>query len=396
MLDGATISNGTNGTALRGRVLLIDDDELVSQVFRRLLERRGYEVLAAGDGREGLAVAEVNSPDIILLDLKLPDMSGLELLEQFSRKLPGIPVVIVSGSGAMTDAIDALKKGASDYLIKPLPDLTTLARSVEANLERAQLIRQNQKISRELEWHHQQIQEDEEAGRKIQGQLFPPATWQWGGLVFEHWVTPSLALSGDFVDYFSLDDQHAVFYCVDVSGHGVSSALITVLVKSLMNKYREHYEQRLDRLVLEPRQLLIQLNKDLLREKLGKHLTIFYGVVDRQANTLCFGSGGHYPPPWLFGAGPVRSLEQRGMPVGLFSNAEFAVDCLTLPATFRLVGFSDGALDALPLAGPEARLAFLGQLATRDALVHFVEQTNQNHPLPDDLTVLSVSRGATQ
>jgi len=390
MLDGTTI---TNGTSPQGRVLLIDDDESVSRVFRRVLERRGYEVLAAADGREGLMAAEQHRPDIILLDLNLPGMGGLELLDQFSRKLPGIPVVIVSGSGTMADAIAALKQGAWDYLIKPLPELATLAHTVEANLERARLIRQNQKISQELAWHHQQIQEDEEAGRKIQARLFPLATWQWGDFTFEHWVIPSLALSGDFVDYFSVDDQHAVFYCVDVSGHGVSSALITVLVKSLMNKYREHYEQQRDRLVLEPERLLTQLNKDLLQEKLGKHLTIFYGVVDRQANTLCFASGGQYPPPWLFGGGTEQSLEQRGMAVGLFPNAEFVADCLTLPPAFRWVGFSDGALDALPLKEPEERLAFLGQLATREKLVHFVEQTGQNHHLPDDLTVLSVSRG---
>jgi len=388
--DNQTTQNGQAG---HGRILLIDDDTQIRSVFRKLLERRGHQVFEAADGCAGLAASERELPDIILLDLKLPGMTGMETLGQFGQRWPDIPVIIISGSGNMNDAIEALKAGAADYLIKPLPDHSTLTHTVETNLERARLTRQNRAIRHELELHHEQFREDEEAGRKVQAKLFPPTDWSAGAYRFRHRVIASLLLSGDFVDYFSVNDQCAVFYCADVSGHGISSALVTVLLKSLITKYRERLDDQQDRLILEPARLLAQLNRDLRQENLGKHLTMFYGVVDLNAHTLCYASGGHYPPGLLFSNGQVRPLEQRGMAIGLFPFAAFQSENLALPEVFRLLVFSDGALDALPLPAPEARLAFLRNLTTREALRGFVQQADANQHLPDDFTVLSVSRG---
>jgi serine phosphatase RsbU (regulator of sigma subunit) len=293
----------------------------------------------------------------------------------------------------MKDAIDSLKLGAWDYLIKPLPDAAALIRAVETNLERSRLIRQNKRIREELDQRHEQIREDEEAGRKIQAKLFPPQDWAMGRYRFKHRVIPSLLLSGDFVDYFALGEQFAAFYCADVSGHGVSSALVTVLVKSLIAKYRERFHERQDSLILEPDRLLAQLNKELCHEELGKHLTLFYGVLDTAANTLRYANGGQHPPALLFSPEGVRMLETDGMAVGLFPFAAFGSDTVALPPVFRLLVFSDGALDALPLPTAEAKLVYLRNLATWEALRKFVDEVGANGHLPDDFTVLSVSSG---
>lgn len=380
------VSNG-------GRVLLIEDDPQVSLAFRRLLERRGHAVFQAEDGPEGLAAAEQVAPEIILLDLNLPEMGGLEILSRLAGEHPDVPVIIVSGSGEIRDAIEALKLGARDYLIKPLVETSALARAVETNLERSRLLRANQQIRLELELHSEQIREDEESGRKVQARLFPPHDWPWGGYRFQHRVIPSLALSGDFVDYFAINDQCAGFYCVDVSGHGVSSALVTVLVKSLVSKYRERHAEHRDALILEPGRLLHQLNKDLLHEELGKHLTMFYGVIEQETNLLNYASGGHYPPALIFSPEGVRALEANGMAVGLFPFAGFESERIELPEAFRLVICTDGALETVPLPTPEARLAHLQTLATRDLLRRFVEVAGTNPHLPDDFTVLSVTHG---
>jgi serine phosphatase RsbU (regulator of sigma subunit) len=376
-----------------GRVLVIDDDCHICSVFRRVLERRGHTVLEAPDGHQGLTTAGEATPDIILLDLNLPVMGGLETLGKLSQQCPDIPVVIVSGSGSMKDAIDSLKLGAWDYLIKPLPDNSVLIRTVEANLERSRLIRQNKKIRQELDQRHDQIREDEEAGRKIQAKLFPPQDWAVSRYRFKHRVLPSLVLSGDFVDYFALGEHYAAFYCADVSGHGVSSALVTVLLKSLIGKYRERFQERHDSIILEPDRLLAQLNKELLQEELGKHLTLFYGVIDTNANTLRYASGGQHPPALLFSPEGLRILEIEGMAVGLFPFAAFKSDTVALPPVFRLMVFSDGALDALPLPTADAKLTFLQNLTTWEALRKFVDEAGANEHLPDDFTVLSVFSG---
>jgi serine phosphatase RsbU (regulator of sigma subunit) len=373
-------------------VLLVDDDRVVASVFRRLLQQRGFEVLVAGDGGEALTVAKERSPEVVLMDLQMPRMGGLEALGEFSRQFPDMPVIIVSGTGDINTVIEALRLGASDYLIKPVGDGSTLIHRVETNLERARLKLQKRHLQRQLELHLERMREDEEAGRRIQARLCPPADWQFAPYRFDYRVIPSLVLSGDMPDYFRVDDQYAVFYCADVAGHGVPSALVTVLVKGLIAKYFEHYRNLLDPLVLEPDQLLLQLNKELLEARLDKHLTLFYGVLDRHANRLRYSSGGHYPPPLLFTPDGIQTLDQESMAVGLFPFARFETQTLVLPAAFRLLLFSDGALDAMTLPSAEAKLARLRQLGTPDALNRFVNEVSANQELPDDFAFLSVTR----
>jgi serine phosphatase RsbU (regulator of sigma subunit) len=139
--------------------------------------------------------------------------------------------------------------------------------------------------------------------------------------------------------------------------------------------------------------MLAQLNKELLQEQLEKHLTMFYAVLDEATQTLRYASAGQHPPALLFTPGGLRCLEQNGMAVGLFPFAVFKVATIPLPEVFRLVVFSDGALDALALPTPEAKFAHLQSLTTRGALRRFVEEAAANPHLPDDFTVLSVSGG---
>jgi serine phosphatase RsbU (regulator of sigma subunit) len=381
-----------NSSAEKGRILVVDDDPFICSSFRKVLEQCGHVVMEATGARQGLASVEHQAPELVLLDLKMPDMGGLEVLGKIAELSPGLPVIIVSGSSDMGDAIQALRLGAADYLVKPLPGAQALIHAVEVNLQRARLIRENQQYIQDLARHHAKIQADEEAGRKIQAKLFPPPDWTWGGCQFQHRVVPSLFLSGDFVDYFSVNATHAVFYGVDVSGHGVSSALVTVLVKSLLTKYHERFEDHRDSLILEPAQLLAQLNKDLLHENLGQHLTAFYGVLDLGENSLCFACGGQFPPPLLFSAAGARLLQAKSMAVGLFADAAFVAEKITLPAAFRFLLLSDGALDALALPTTEAKLAHLQTLKDETQLNRYIEQMVARKDLPDDLTILSVTR----
>jgi serine phosphatase RsbU (regulator of sigma subunit) len=381
--------------AEKGRILVVDDDPQICSVFRKVLERSGHVVMEATGARQGLALVEHDSPELVLLDLKMPDMGGLQMLDKISQLSPGLPVIIISGSGEMNDAIQALRLGACDYLVKPLPDSSVLIHAVAANLQRARLIRENQKYVRELARQHAAIQADEEAGRKIQAKLFPPPDWRLGDYRFQHRMIPSLSLSGDCLDYFSVDANHAVFYCVDVSGHGVSSALVTVLVKSLMKKYREFYHPHRRDLILEPDRLLAQLNQDLLHEDLGKHLTAFYGVLNLDENSLCFACGGQFPPPILFSAAGARRLEAKSMAVGLFPDATFVAEKIALPAAFRFLLVSDGALDVLPMPTVAGKLAYLQTLQNEARLNQFIEQMAALEHLPDDLTILSITREKT-
>ena len=99
-------------------------------------------------------------------------------------------------------------------------------------------------------------------------------------------ILPSLYLSGDFVDYFTIDEHYSVFYLADISGHGVSSSLVTVFLKSFISKAKDAFFNSGDLMILSPKTMLHELNTKLLNEKFDKFCTIFYGVLDNEANKL--------------------------------------------------------------------------------------------------------------
>jgi signal transduction histidine kinase len=132
-------------------VLTIDDDQAVRESLANFLEDFGYEVLQAGDGQQGLEVFAANRPDLILVDLRMPRMDGLQVLARVQELSPQTPVMVISGAGDIRDVVEALRRGAWDYLVKPIQDMNILLHSVETCLERARLQRQNLEYQQSLE-----------------------------------------------------------------------------------------------------------------------------------------------------------------------------------------------------------------------------------------------------
>jgi len=104
-----------------GRILLVDDDETFREVLESELSRRGHQVTVAATGTEAVQIACRVVPDVILLDLRLPDMDGLEVLKQIDQKQLLAGVVVLTGHGTIDTAIKAIRLGAQDYLEKPCP-----------------------------------------------------------------------------------------------------------------------------------------------------------------------------------------------------------------------------------------------------------------------------------
>lgn len=132
-------------------VLVIEDEKPVRDSFREYLTDRGYRVSEAADGVEGLKQFKERTPDIVLLDLRMPEMDGHEVLRRLSAESPDTPLVVVSGTGDIHDTINALHLGAWDYLHKPITDLNILDHSIAQALEKARLIAENREHQRSLE-----------------------------------------------------------------------------------------------------------------------------------------------------------------------------------------------------------------------------------------------------
>jgi len=133
------------------KVLIIDDDKIIRQSLAAYLEDHNYEVITAENGRQGLAFISSEKPDLVLLDLRMPEMDGIDVLRHGKKIMPDLPVIVISGANRIGDAVNALRKGAWDYLEKPIKNFTVLDHSIHQAIEKAGLIRDNKTYQENLE-----------------------------------------------------------------------------------------------------------------------------------------------------------------------------------------------------------------------------------------------------
>ncbi|MEE4362270.1 MAG: response regulator, partial [Pseudomonadales bacterium] len=284
-------------------LLVVDDVDVDRTWLADALRQRGFEVFEAAETEAGLARLQADPVDLVLCELGMADAGGRSLLERIATELPQLPVVVVTRATDSADVVQALRLGAADYLFKPVADPEMVSHAVESALERSRLRRDKAQIEAQLEKANQKLREyidelqrDQRAGRQVQLGMLPPSPMAIEGFRLQHRILPSLFLSGDFVDYFRITDHHFVFYIADVSGHGASSAFVTVLLKNFSRRLRREYRPRM---LMEPGDILRWLNQELLESHLDRHVTLFLGVVDCARNLLSYANAGHFPAPAL-------------------------------------------------------------------------------------------------
>ena len=132
-------------------ILTIDDEENIRDSFRLFLEDFDFQVLEASNGRDGLKIFDEQKPDLVLCDLRMPEVDGLEVLETIKQRDPDTPIIVVSGTGVIGDAIEAIRRGAWNYLLKPIQDMSVLLHAINQALERSRLIVENRAYQEHLE-----------------------------------------------------------------------------------------------------------------------------------------------------------------------------------------------------------------------------------------------------
>src|SRR5918911_580572 len=140
----------------KSRILVIDDEAAIRESLKMTLEYEGYEFIGAATGQEGLTLAEREAPDLVLLDVKMPGMDGLEVLERLRNMNESLPVVVVSGHGTISTAVEATKKGAFDFIEKPFASERVLV-SLRNALDQRQLRDENRTLKKAVEVRHQMI-----------------------------------------------------------------------------------------------------------------------------------------------------------------------------------------------------------------------------------------------
>lgn len=389
-------------TSRTERILIIDADEKARTDLARYLEARGFYVTGYQDLAGAKALFDDNTPDVIFADLApaaIRDLANrLEEAETFT------PIVACSSSASSADVVSALRAGAADFVLKPCNDDKGALDDVIGKLfDRVRVHRLNQLYRQELEEANRDLRDgiaelraDQRAGRKVQLRMLPEHEQVMSGLHVDHMIKPSLYLSGDFLDYFRISDDKVLVYIADVSGHGASSAFVTVLLKNLTNRLQRNLRRGSSEDILYPERFLERINSELLDTGLGKHVTVFVGIISLSERKLSYAVGAHFPMPILsFEGGETAFLEGSGLPVGLFEAPEWEVYEVFLNKPFHLILFSDGILEVIREKGLDEKERTLLELVSGGShtIASFNEALNLDEisELPDDIAVVSVT-----
>ncbi|MFT5452905.1 MAG: sigma-B regulation protein RsbU (phosphoserine phosphatase) [Enterobacterales bacterium] len=371
------------------QILVIDDDVSILETMNVYLSNSGYEVHTASNGTEALNSFNMLSPELIICDLRLPDIDGLELIAMFNDASPEVPIIAFSGMGTIKDVTEAIRRGASDYLIKPIIDFNQFDNAIKSALiEQYQKTKDNDLHqvtldsysfeSTELIKNLKFLNDEPSAARQIQLQFLPEPDTLINNYNFQHTIIPSPSFSNIFLDYFQLDKNYICFYIAEISIHNDNIVFVNMLVRSLINQTVRNYKKNRAKDIINPAVLLKYLNQELMKSNVGKFISMFYGVISINDKSLCYSVGGYNPLPILINGTQQINLLEDGFPIGLFEWAEYEQHDLKLNNNFRLGMFSSGLVDILTNGNRSLSAEYLAAICKDDdvSVAGIIQQLN--------------------
>ncbi|ALX95474.1 SpoIIE family protein phosphatase [Serratia sp. JSRIV001] len=335
-------------------VLIVDDSKSYRHLMAAALTKWGFNVCEAEDGRQALQKLNQRSIHIVISDWEMPVMDGVALCQAIRSGDFGhyVYVILVTARQSLDDLVTGMESGADDFLSKPVNQSQLRARLHAAErvltLE-STLAARNEKLT----YAYQQIESDLQVAAKLQHSFLPAHNLLLAGFEFDWMFLPSAYVSGDLLNYFPLGEYHIAFFSVDVAGHGVSAAMLSlaVLREFMAGRISSHLLLELsaegERTPVAPHRVVGELNQRfcLDNEQVTSYYTLIYGVIDTRngKGTLC--QAGH-PTPFIIRADGDRvCVGDGGMPVGLFEEAEYQDSDFNLDIGDRLYLYSDGIIE---------------------------------------------------
>jgi sigma-B regulation protein RsbU (phosphoserine phosphatase) len=382
------------------KILVVDDEFDILELMELNLTADGFEVITASSGREALAKAKQQAPDLILLDLMMPQMDGYEVMNRLKadKMLAKIPVIMLTALSQVDDKIEGLSAGADDYITKPF-DLKEITARIKVVLKRTRTAKYVNPLIRAMgdkftEAKVEQLAHHLKAAAEIQRQLLPQETPQFEGIDIAGVLRSSMMVAGDFYDFIPLPEEQLGLTICDIRGKGLPAAMLMVMVRTILRLVcREE---------TSPDKVLKRINDILaLDTDPGLFATMVYGVLDAKSLTFTYSNAGHcYPIKVNSHQKEVRLLGTGGMVLGIFDSALFETETVTLNKNDVLVFYTDGITEtenaAAELYGEE-RLTEIIQRNTNLSANEILEQienslaefsdTNQRS---DDLTIVVV------
>jgi sigma-B regulation protein RsbU (phosphoserine phosphatase) len=405
----------------QGALLVVDDNEMNRDMLSRRLQRKGYAVTVAADGRQALNLIGTTPFDLVLLDIMMPDINGLEVLQQVrqAHAATALPIIMVTAKDQSEDIVQALKFGASDYVTKPL-DFPVVHARIETQLALKRAVDQIYRLEKNLARRNEELEAanadlaeankrmrlDLEAAAKVQKALLPAASREVLRPEIAWAFRPCDKLAGDLLNVVQLDDNHVGLYVLDVVGHGVASALLSVMVSRLMAPNPSASSllcQRGDGVdkprLVPPVEVAVQLSNVFPWDPVTQQFfTLLYGILTLDTQEFRFVSAGHPGPVHLCRGEKATPMQVSGFPIGL-GETSFGEYVVNLKVGDRLYLYSDGLTDVMN----ERREHFgmdnllrsievhrtLGIHENVTALMHDVEVWCGQAPPHDDISLLA-------
>ncbi len=316
-------------------MLLVDDQPIIGEALRRICAAQpDFDYHFCSDPLKAVAMATQIEPTVILQDLVMPGIDGLDLVLHYRQNAPTklIPLVVLSSKEEATTKAEAFARGANDYMVK-LPDpleiiarLRYHSRGYRALLERNEAFRL---LKNELD----------QAGDYVKS-LLPP-TLDYADLKIRGSFIPSAQLGGDFFGWRELPGDNVAIFLIDVCGHGVGPALLSVSVSNAL--HAGGFEESV---LLTPAKVMTRLNAAFpMSNHRGMYFTGWYAVLHRPTRTLTWAGAGHPPALVIRRNGDFIELDSLGTPVGIVPEFDYEQTSITLEVGDRMYIYSDGIVE---------------------------------------------------
>ncbi|WP_268236433.1 PP2C family protein-serine/threonine phosphatase [Actibacterium pelagium] len=350
----------------QGTVLLVDDSRMQRRILHALLAKWGYNVIEAASGHEALDICRNTPVDIVISDWVMPEMDGVEFCRLFralDRDSYGYFMLLTSKS-EVNEMVNGLEVGADEFLTKPVnsSELRARLQAGERVLRMEKELQSKNAILAEtlseLQTLYDAIDRDLAQARKIQEALVPQTELNFGPTRVSMLLEPCGHVGGDLIGAFSPGTNRVGFYGLDVSGHGVTSAMMTArLAGYLSGNYPENnlaLARSPEELysLLPPEEVAHRLNERLMHDVgVEEYFTLAYGTIDLMRGDVHLVQAGHPHPLLIRADGSMSFVGDGGPPIGLLSGLEFEAIDLQMQRGERLLFYSDGFVEAVDRQG---------------------------------------------
>ncbi len=341
------------------KILIVDDMQQNLELMSNYLQNTGYEVYSAQSGKAAISKAKLLNPSLIILDLIMPEISGFDICKTLKSNpdTASILILVVTALDSRESKKRAFELGADDFLPKPF-DRSTLHARIKALLRVKTLSDELKNQYAKLKEKNEQLELQMKMARQIQQAMIQEYHMECDKLTVNSRYMPALDIGGDMYDVVKAGGDNVGIFIADVSGHGISAALLTSMLK-VMFQTNSH-------LHTDPGSLLLELNREfsaVFNTDASVYACAFYAYIDTEERTITYSNAGHAFPIFLDAKNTAAGeLNMGGIPLGLMDDAEYENKKFSYRGGDMVLFHTDGLCDFYYKDNPEEFLYLLKRL----------------------------------